>query len=382
MKEAPIDLDSLVQLRQEIHKNPELSGKEEKTAQRIVKFLKKYHPDEIIENLGKTGVAAIYQGKQEGPTILIRCELDALPIRETNEFDYKSNISNVSHKCGHDGHMTIVAGLASIFHKHPIESGKVVLLFQPAEENGMGAKAVLADSKFKKIEPDFVFALHNLPRFPEGVVVYKSGIFTAAVKSIIIKLTGKTSHAAEPEKGLNPALAISEIIQKARELEVENTADKDFALITPIHLSMGKIAYGISAGDGSLRFTIRTWNNERINQVSNELEKAVEAIAKKHSLSIKISWTQEFAANENDVLSVDIIEKAAKMSNMTTLKRSEPFKWGEDFGLFTKKYKGAMFGLGAGEDLPALHNPDYDFPDSIIPHGVKIFYSIIREVLN
>jgi len=91
LKEIPIDLDSLVQLRQEIHKNPELSGKEDKTAQRIVRFLKKFHPDELIENLGKTGVAAIYQGKQEGPTILIRCELDALPIRDTKEFDNKSN---------------------------------------------------------------------------------------------------------------------------------------------------------------------------------------------------------------------------------------------------------------------------------------------------
>lgn len=335
-----------------------------------------------MEELGGTGIAAIFRGKDPGPTVCIRCELDALPIKEINTFEHASVIHNVSHKCGHDGHMAIVAGLAEILDKHPPEQGTVVLLFQPAEENGEGAKAILQDKRFEKIRPDYIIALHNLPGLVKHEIFCKTGTFTPAVNSIVIYLDGKTSHAAEPEKGINPSLAIAEIIAETRKLENTNTASPDFALITPIHIEMGEIAYGISAGHGVVRLTLRTWNNDNLEKLSTRVAAISEEMAVKHQLSIKTEWTQFFSANINEASVVETIKKAAEENQFVYTERTEPFRWGEDFGLFTDSYKGAMFGIGSGETTPALHNPDYDFPDDIIPTGIQMFYSIIRQILS
>ncbi|WP_197678594.1 M20/M25/M40 family metallo-hydrolase [Maribacter dokdonensis] len=156
-------IDTLVLLRKQLHENPELSGKEHETANRIVEFVKSFIPTQIIEGVGGTGVGVVYQFAESGPTVVIRCELDALPIVEENTFNYRSKNSGVSHKCGHDGHMTIVAGLAPWLKEATFKRGKVVLLFQPAEETGKGAANVIEDSRFKNLTIDYVFALHNLP---------------------------------------------------------------------------------------------------------------------------------------------------------------------------------------------------------------------------
>ncbi|PKP14278.1 MAG: amidohydrolase, partial [Bacteroidetes bacterium HGW-Bacteroidetes-23] len=190
-------LESLIRFRKELHKNPELSGKEIETAKRIVSFLEQYPPDEMQTNVGGTGIIAVYKGVEEGKSILFRSELDALPIKETNSFEHISIKNNVSHKCGHDGHTAILCGLASELHHQRPEKGNVILLFQPAEENGSGAEKVANDDNFKNYKPDFVFALHNLPGFDKNQIVVKDDTFSCAVKSIIIRLKGKIAHAAE-----------------------------------------------------------------------------------------------------------------------------------------------------------------------------------------
>ncbi len=180
MKE--LNIDELIKLRKDLHCNPELSGKEKNTSAKIKNFISQFNPDEVISNIGGNGIAFIFKGKEEGKTILFRSELDALPISEQNDFEYKSSVENVSHKCGHDGHMTILSGLASLLKNKKPDRGKVVLLFQPAEETGEGAAKVLEDKKFEQINPDYVFALHNLPGYPAGSVVIKNGNFCFCFK--------------------------------------------------------------------------------------------------------------------------------------------------------------------------------------------------------
>lgn len=378
-----LPIDDLIKLRKEVHQNPEVSCKEKETSERIVQFIEPHKPDEIIVNLGGHGVAAIYNGQEEGETVLIRGDIDALPIQEINNFEYMSLKPGVSHKCGHDGHLTIIAGLSAHLSKNRPKKGRVVLLFQPAEENGMGAKAVIEDEKFERIKPDYAFALHNLPNYPLHEIVWKNNSFTAAATSIIIKLNGKTAHAAEPEKGHNPALAIAEILQKVEERTLPDITQEDFRLSTPIYITMGEKAYGISAGYGEVHLTLRTWSNDVMDTFKAEVEGIARERAKEYELTPEISWTQTFAANQNDDDCVEIIKQAAEANGFHTTNRQEPFKWGEDFGLFTQLMKkGAMFGLGSGENTPALHNPDYDFPDKIIETGVKMFSSIIDKILN
>ena len=149
-KEPIFDLEKIIELRHELHRNPELSDNEFITAERIANFLSHYNTPELIRGIGGNGIVCIFKGQKDGPSILFRCDMDALPIDETNEFEYKSKEKGVSHSCGHDGHMAIVAGLADAFSKNPPRKGQVVLLFQPSEENGQGALRVVNDEKFKK----------------------------------------------------------------------------------------------------------------------------------------------------------------------------------------------------------------------------------------
>ena len=375
-------MKELIQLRQELHKHPEVSGNESKTAQRILDFLAKYKPNQVIKNHGGYGILAIYKGKEDGKSILFRCELDALPIQEINSFEYKSLYEGVSHKCGHDGHMAILCGMAKSLYENPLEKGTVLLLFQPAEEDGNGAKRVLNDSNFDAIKPDFAFALHNLPGFKKHQIVIKENTFTCAVNSMIIQLNGKTSHAGEPENGINPALAIAEIIQVFNSKINTDVSSKKYCLITPIHINMGEKAYGVSAGYGEVHFTVRSNSNAQMRIIESNLEEKVNEIASKYNLKAKIDWTESFQANENNSEAVNFIRKSASNLNLNILEKELPFTFGEDFGLFTQNFKGAMLGLGSGENTPSLHNPDYDFPDEIIETGINLFHQITKEILN
>ena len=374
-------LPDLKRIRKEIHQNPELSQLEYKTADLIKSYLTA-HCNGQISSVAHTGIMVTFDSTQDGKAFLLRADIDALPIIETNEFDYKSNVYGVSHKCGHDGHTAIMLGVARLLSKHPIKKGKVVLLFQPAEENGKGAEAVLNDKIFKPLYFDFVFALHNIPGFKKNQIVLKENTFNANVKSMIIKLQGKTAHAAEPEKGYNPALAIADILYYSQRETHNFPEQSNFFLITPIHINMGELAYGISAGYGELHLTIRSWDLALFEEKCNALENHILNTNKTYNLKANISFTQVFYANKNNNQAVDLVRKAAIKNKFEIQEMNQSFKWGEDFGLFTQKFKGAMFGLGAGEDTPALHNPDYDFPDDITSTGIQQFYQIIQEANN
>ena len=371
-------MNDILTLRKYLHQNPELSGFEFETAKTITAFLKKYSPDELLENLGNgTGIIAVYHPEKEvKQTIMFRCELDALPIQEINDFEHQSVTDEVSHKCGHDGHMSVMCALAKKLSLQKMQYTKVILLFQPAEENGEGAIAIYNDARFKELNPDKVFALHNLPGYDHHDIVVKNHTFTCAVNSIIIKLHGKTAHAGEPENGDNPALAIAEIINEFNKKIQPDPKKEKFSVLTPIFLAMGTEDYGISAGYGEVHYTFRRAANSEMKELEQELESIAIKAANKYNLKPEISWTQRFSANENDPEAVDFVRQAAKDCSFNLIEREVPFQWGEDFGIFTEHYKGAMFGLGSGKNTPNLHNPDYDWPDEITETGAEIFYKI------
>jgi amidohydrolase len=375
--------DLLRHLRQDVlHKHPEISGGEWETAKRIVGFLKSFQPNKIIEGLGGTGVAAIYQRFEGGPTILIRCELDGLPIKEESNKDYRSRNEGLAHVCGHDGHMAIVAGLAPLLQENRPGHGRIVLLFQPAEENGQGAVSVINDPAFEEIKPDYVFALHNLPGYPLNALVVRHGRFTASVTSMILKYKGKTAHAGEPENGINPAQVIARSVLAVTKYHKNDPDSAEFSVVTPVFMSLGEKAYGVSAGYGELHLTLRCWTMDRLRKLCSVIEDEIRDIAKEDNLELEIEYTQEFQANINDDSAMQVVLNAAKEFELELIERDTAFKWGEDFGQFTQRFRGAMFGLGAGENTPALHNPDYDFPDELIPTGTRLFYQIIQEILD
>lgn len=375
-------LNHLIAFRKYLHKYPELSKKEYKTAKKIKEFLSDNGPDEIIEKLGGTGLAAVYKSKKPGNTVLIRADIDALPISEINNFEHKSVFPEVAHKCGHDGHTTILAGLATILNENPPEKGRVVLLFQPSEETGEGAEMVLKDPQFKRLQPDYVFALHNLPGFDTSSIVIRDDHFAAASKGMTAKLFGKTSHAANPELGISPALAVADIIQQLSSLSASKEGFHDFKLITVIHTRIGEIAFGTTPGYAEVRATLRSYRNDDMKALTKGAVKIVEETCDKYGLKSDIGWQEEFPATINNVDCMKVLRHVAAENNFTVEEPDHPFRWSEDFGYFTLKYPGALFGVGSGKKHPSLHNPDYDFPDKIIPTGIRMFDGIIRTILK
>lgn len=374
------DINELVNLRHELHALAEVSGEEEKTSQKILSFLKSTNPDEIITGLGGHGLLARYYGKEEGTSILIRCELDALPIPEENNFDYISGNKETGHKCGHDGHMAIVCGLAKMLGNTGVEKGEVLLLFQPAEETGQGAQHVLIDKQFKEIEPDWVFALHNLPGYEKHQIVVKEDVFAAASIGLIIRLKGETSHAAHPEEGNSPAPAMAHIIQDLSTLPQFYVPLDNAAKATVIYAKLGEQAFGTSPGYAEVMATFRTYEDETLKVLKQKAIEIVQGIAQTYNLELETEWLESFAATRNDKEAVSIVKKAAAQNNLYVQQKDQPFGWSEDFGHFTKSWKGALFGIGAGKEQPALHASDYDFPDEIIETGIKIFAEILEQL--
>lgn len=373
----------LVALRHSLHRTPEVSGQEKQTAARIVQELKRAGADQIWTGFGGHGVAAAFIGQQEGPTVMIRCELDGLPIPETSDLPYRSESAGKGHLCGHDGHMVMVLGVGLALSSRP-KRGRVILLFQPAEETGNGAAAVIADPRWPEIKPDYAFAYHNVPGHRLGQIGLRKGPSNCASRGMKITFTGRTSHAAAPEDGISPATAMAGLMQALPQIGPGGEMRPDFALATLTHANLGEPSFGISPGIGELRVTLRSQTDSRMAQMVSDAETLVTAsLDKVKSLSAAITWHEVFLATVNADCAVEIAACAATNLGLAQNTMVAPMRWSEDFGRFgLDGAKAAMLFIGSGEDQPQLHNPNFDFPDALIPVGVSLFVEILDQVLS
>ncbi|UJW74230.1 amidohydrolase [Rhizobium sp. SL42] len=376
------DIVDLIDFRQELHRHPEVSGEEEQTARRIIDALKPLSPASIISGLGGHGVAAVFEGKAAGPTLLFRSELDALPIEEKSTAAYRSTIPGKGHLCGHDGHSTIMTALALGLSRQPPKRGRVVLLFQPAEEDGSGAAAVLADPRFADIAPDFAFSLHNLPGMPLGHVALKAGPVNCASRGMKIRLSGKTAHASQPETGISPMAAIAALMPALTALSHGAPPDAAFTLATVTHAWLGEEAFGIAPGDGEIWVTLRTLVDDRMAELCARAEALAEEAASRHDLTLSTSYHDIFLHCDNAPEAVAHLARALDAEGISHDEGDLPMRGSEDFGRLRAVAPSAMFFLGSGENYPALHNPDYDFPDALIATGARIFMRVIRDLLD
>lgn len=377
------DLTELTEWRRELHRHPEISGEEEKTAASVVGFLAATSPDETITGLGGHGVALVYDSGAPGPTILLRSELDALPIEEVGDAPHRSIVPGKSHMCGHEGHTTILAAVARQLARRRPASGRVVLLFQPAEETGKGAAGVTSDPRYASIRPDWAFSLHNLPGVPLGEVRLKEGVVNCASRGIRIRLQGRTAHASQPETGVPPTLAVSRLLPALEKLSHGSFTDDDFALVTVCHASLGEPVFGIAPGHAEIRATLRTRLDGRMDALVAAAEELARRIAASDGLTCVIDYDEVFVASLNDAEATARIAAALDAEGIRWNGDGLPMRASEDFGLFGRgATRSAMFYLGAGMDLPALHNPDYDFPDDLIPIGARVFVRLVRQILG
>ena len=376
------DVAELTEFRRELHRFPEVSREEAATAQRIVSALSGLRPDQVITGLGGHGVAAVFNGGVPGPTLLFRAELDALPIEEISLAAHRSTIPGKGHLCGHDGHMTLLMGLARLLSRRRPARGRVVLMFQPAEEDGFGAAAVVADPKFAAIKPDWAFAIHNLPGLPFGHAALKSGVVNCASQGLRIVLTGKTAHASQPENGTSPGLVLARLIPALSALGQGGALGPDYRLVTITHAKLGEPAFGIAPGEAELWATLRTIADDKMAALRAAAIALAETEAAARGLKLSFSHHDDFVASVNDPDAARHLQHALESLAVPHDDADLPMRASEDFGRFGQPgTRSAMLFLGAGENHAALHNPDYDFPDSLIPLGVQIFHRVMTDLL-
>jgi amidohydrolase len=338
--------------------------------------------DKVITGLGGHGVLGIYEGENPGPTIMLRAELDGLPIHEISELPYRSLVPGKAHLCGHDGHMTILAAVARGLSWQRPRRGRAVLLFQPAEEDGSGAAAVLADNRFDQVRPDLVFSLHNLPGLPLGQVAIADGLVNCASRGMQIVLSGRTAHASSPELGVSPQAAIARLLGEINALGRSGALDEGFSMVTVTHARLGEPAFGISPGHAELWLTLRTLTDSKMDALRLEAEGLVRSVAEAEGLKAGITYRDVFNHCMNDAEAVVHLRNALDAEGVQHSAQGLPMRGSEDFGRFNYQSKAAMFFLGAGIRHPGLHAPDYDFPDELIEIGSRVFIRALRNLLG
>ncbi len=373
--------EDLVTLRRDLHRNPDLSGDEGATAARLLPILLATRPSLVLQNLGGHGLAVVYDSQRAGPTVLLRAELDGLPIQEQNSFAHRSAREGVAHLCGHDGHMAVLVGIAQDLQRKPPPCGRVVLLFQPAEETGVGARAVLADPQFVALRPDWAFAFHNMPKMALGAVAVAAGPASCASVGLRLCFQGVEAHAAFPETGRSPAPALAALLDWLAPLTQVPPMAEGFALATLCHMKMGTPAFGIAPAQAEAWITLRTITDEELAGLEQRVSDYAAILAQQHGLHLTLTRHDHFNATINDSDAAMVVANAAQVAGMQRSRFDFPMRPSEDFGAFSAQTRTALFFIGAGEDCAPLHNPAYDFPDALIATGCTMFHAILAQLL-
>ncbi|MCG7587897.1 amidohydrolase [Photobacterium sp. OFAV2-7] len=377
---TPTDNDcnfDAIHFRRRLHQYPELSSFEENTALLIAQQLEAFGLSPYT-GIGGHGVVCTIDSGQPGETTLLRADFDALPITEKNDFSYCSQHEGVMHACGHDGHTATLMAVAQALSVNPPNQGKVILLFQPAEETGMGAASMLNDDWLAEQQVDNVFAYHNLPGYPLHTVIVKPDAFACASTGVTIELEGKTSHAARPENGVNPTIAMLKVIEYLQCMPTRYR--ESFTLVTVVHALLGEEAFGTAPGKVTIMATLRSDNSAVLNSMKHDLLEVVSRFAEQDNLTSQVNWQESFNAVVNSPAHCELVCEQANELGLPVEILSEPMRWSEDVAEFLQKWPGALFCVGSGSGHPELHNPDYDFPDALISSASGLFLGIIRRI--
>ena len=389
-------MKTLESLRHKLFKSAELSGNEKETNKIINRFLEKTNPDIHLKNVGGYGIIAIYKGVEDGRNIMLRADIDGLNIplmstdngQQTTDFFELSAVSTKcqssklnaqsSHRCGHDGHAAILCGLAMRLGKQRPAKGNVILLFQPAEETGEGAKAVINDPQFRDLKIDTAFALHNLPSYAKHQIVVKKDCFASASLGLKLIFDGKTSHASQPEKGNNPQIVVTTLLDAFQRKYENLKKDKHHTILTITRVVIGEETFGVTPGHAEIWMTLRSQDDKALQNLTESTIGLCEYISKEYRLSFRHSIHEDFAATMNSGDNTEIVRQAARELKLSVNEIKEPFPWSEDFGRFGNICPICLFGLGCGLEHEPLHSPRYEFEDEIIDTGIDVFEKIIE----
>ena len=366
------NLKKIVELRHELHTHPELSGREGWTKRRLMDFIKDNTTLAVVD-CGSWFYAAHYVAGTEA--VAFRADMDALPIPETGTgLPWASRCPGVSHKCGHDGHSAALCGLGLELESVP-RPRSVYLIFQHAEETGQGGQICAALLRERSISE--VYAFHNRSGYPEGSVVVRSGLCQCASKGLTVRMTGRRSHASEPEKGINPSFALTALVSHVESLLKE--PHQGLVLCTVVNISVGQKDFGISAGEGEVSMTLRADREAEMDALEAGIREEAARLAQANGLEVEFEVSDPFPETVSSAECVRRVETAAQGLQLPLLQMEAPWRASEDFGYYTREFPGAIFYIGSGETWPPLHTPEYDFNDAIFETAVDMFLALYHE---
>ena len=378
----------LTAFRRDLHSHPELGFEEVYTSARVKEALKLCGVDEVHEGIGKTGVVGIVRGRGKtgtGRAIGLRADMDALPLTEHNDFAWKSASAGLMHACGHDGHTAMLIGAARYLAETRNFDGTAVLIFQPGEEGYAGARAMMQDGLFDRFPCDKVFAQHNSPETPLGVVGVTPGPMQAAVDRIEIVIRGKGGHGARPHNCVDTVLVAAHIITAAQSIVGRNVSAFDQAVVSICSLQAGHPgAMSVMPGEAVLVGTVRSYSEHVQALVEARLTALCESIANGFGAQASVRYEKVYPATVNTVPEAHFVaDVAARLVGEAQVWRNmTPSMGGEDFSFMLQAVPGAYMRIGqGGQDGGFLHNSRYDFNDDILPLGAALHASLIEQAM-
>ena len=375
----------LTGIRRDFHAHPELGYEEFRTSEIVARKLKEYGCD-VVTGIAKTGVVGTLRVGNSPRAIGLRADMDCLPMDELNTFAHKSTHKGRMHGCGHDGHTTMLLGAAKYLSATRNFEGAVHFFFQPAEEGGGGGKAMIDDGLFEKFPCDAVFAIHNKPGLPLGMIATKPGALLAAADRWDLRITGKGGHAAHPHLSLDPLIVAANLVLSLQTI-VSRNMDPFASSVVTVGFVKGGSAYNVIPTDAHVGGTTRTTTPEARKLIEARIREICEGAARMYGVKIDVEYRLGYPPTINNAQRAAFaIDVAAGVCGPHGVRDNVQASMGaEDFSYMLEKVPGAMVWLGnGGEDGngAGLHNSRYDFNDMAIPFGVSFFVNTVERFLG
>ena len=374
-----LQLENLEKIRRDFHKYPELGFQEKRTKSKIANYLKELGLDVQCGS----GIIGVLSSSDGGKVIGLRADMDALPIQETNTHNYISKNKGVMHACGHDGHMAMLLGAAYRLSSNVNFKGTIVFIFQPNEELGLGAKAMIDEGLLKNFPIEEIYGIHNIPGVPTGELLTRTGIICSSESLFEIKIRGMGGHSSMPQLGRDAITIGAEVVQSLQTIISRRIAPGSGAVVSATEfISNGQ--RNVLAGETIIKGDVRTRRPDDRKKIELYLNQIASGIASAHDIEIEVFFETEFIETINHIKPTEAVFKTAKKSGLK-ITDCKPMSFSEDFAHFSNAVPGCFFLLGNGMDganNKPLHSSDYDFNDDLLPIGADFWASLVKNRLS
>ncbi|WP_375784083.1 M20 aminoacylase family protein [Bradyrhizobium sp. Pha-3] len=371
--------------RRNIHENPELLYDVHRTASFVADRLREFGCDEVVTGLGKTGVVGVIKGKKgaakgDVKVIGLRADMDALPIHEETNLPYASKTPGKMHACGHDGHTAMLLGAARYLAETRNFAGDAVVIFQPAEEGGAGAAAMIKDGLMDRFGVQQVYGMHNGPGIPIGSFAIRSGPIMASTDEVNINIEGLGGHAARPHKCIDSVMVGAQLITALQSIVSRSVDPLDSAVISICEFHAGN-ARNVIPQTAVLRGTVRTLTPEVRQLIEKRIGEVVKGVAQLTGARIDLDYKRGYPVTVNHASQTEFATRIAReVAGDGNVHAMPPLMGGEDFSYMLEARPGAFIFCGNG-DSAGLHHPAYNFNDEAIVYGTSYFVKIVEDAL-